>query len=134
MDADYADGQVLLTNTTTQAEFWLYGQEQVSRGIGLNVNENKTEFMCFKQEGVTLCGKRQKLVDLFTYFGSNISSTESYFNIRIMRALTAIDILSIIWKSDLSDKTKRDFFQAVAMYVLLYGCTTRMKQNAWRKD
>ena len=27
------------------------------------------------------------------------------------------------WKADLSDKIKQEFFSAVAMSVLLYGCT-----------
>ena len=30
----------------------------------------------------------------------------------------------VIWKSDLTDKLKRQFFQAVVVSVLLYGCTT----------
>ena len=37
---------------------------------------------------------------------------------------TAIDRLSIIWKSDLTDKMKRSFFQAAVLSILLYGCTT----------
>ena len=40
------------------------------------------------------------------------------------KAWTAIDRLSIIWKSDLTDKTKRSFFQAAVESILLYGCTT----------
>ena len=32
--------------------------------------------------------------------------------------------LSIIWKSDLTDKMKRSFFQAAFVSILLYGCTT----------
>ena len=36
----------------------------------------------------------------------------------------AIDRLSIIWISDLSDKIKQDFFQALVELVLLYSCTT----------
>ena len=36
----------------------------------------------------------------------------------------AIDRLSIIWKSDLTDKMKRSFFQAAVVSILLYGCTT----------
>ena len=32
----------------------------------------------------------------------------------------------IIWKSNLTDKMKRTFFQAAVMSVLLYGCTTWM--------
>ena len=34
------------------------------------------------------------------------------------------DRLSIIWKSDLTDKIKRSFFQAEVASILLYGCTT----------
>ncbi len=36
----------------------------------------------------------------------------------------AIDRLSIIWKSDLTDKMKRSFLQAAVVSILLYGCTT----------
>ena len=32
--------------------------------------------------------------------------------------------LSIIWKSDLTDKMKRSFFQAAVVSILLYGYTT----------
>ena len=43
---------------------------------------------------------------------------------RLAKALTAINRLSIIWKSDLTDKMKRSFFQAAVTSILLYGCTT----------
>ena len=42
---------------------------------------------------------------------------------RLAKAWTAIDRLSVIWKSDLTDKMKRSFFQAAAGSILLYGCT-----------
>ena len=42
----------------------------------------------------------------------------------LTKAWTAIDRLLIIWKSDLTDKMKRSFFQAVIISILLYGCTT----------
>ena len=41
-----------------------------------------------------------------------------------MKAWTAIDKLSIIWKSDLTDKIEHSFFQAAVISILLYGCTT----------
>ena len=43
------------------------------------MNANKTKFRCFHKDGTVplLNGKALKLVDLFTYLGSNISSTES---------------------------------------------------------
>ena len=65
-----------------------------------------------------------KLVDKFTYPGSSVSSTEKDINTRLTKAWTAINRLSIIWKSDLTDKMKCSFFQAVVASILLYGCTT----------
>ena len=65
-----------------------------------------------------------KLVDKFTYLGSSVSSTEKVIDKRLTKAWTAIDKLSIIWKSDLTDKMKRSFFQAAVVSILLYGCTT----------
>ena len=41
-----------------------------------------------------------------------------------MKAWTAIDRLSIIWKSNLIDKMKCSFFQAAVVSILLYRCTT----------
>ena len=43
---------------------------------------------------------------------------------RLTKAWTAIDRLSIIWKSNLTDKMKRSFFKAAVVSILLYGCTT----------
>ena len=40
------------------------------------------------------------------------------------KAWTAIDRLSVIWKSELTDKMKCSFFQAAAMSILLYGWST----------
>ena len=93
---------------------------------GLHVNANKTEYMCYNQTGniATLDGASLKLVDKFTYLGSSVSSTEKDIDTRLTKAWTAIDRLSIIWKSDLTDKMKRSFFQAAVVSILLYGCTT----------
>ena len=84
--------------------------------------------MCFNQIGdiSTLNRTSLKLVDKFTYLGSSISSTEKDIDTRLTKAWTAIDRLSIIWKSDLPDKIKRSFFQAAFVSILQYGCTTWM--------
>ena len=66
----------------------------------------------------------QKLVDKFTSLGSSVSSTEKDIDTRLSKAWTAIDKLSIIWKSDLTDKMKRSFFQTAVVSILLYGCST----------
>ena len=52
---------------------------------------------------------------------------------RWAKAWTAIDRLSVIWKSDLTDKIKRSFFQAAVMLILLYGCTTWMLTKCMEK-
>ena len=65
-----------------------------------------------------------KLVDKFTYLGSSVTSTETDINTRLTKASKAFNRRSVIRKSDLTDKIKRSFFQAVVMSILLYGCTT----------
>ena len=62
--------------------------------------------------------------DKFIYLGSRVSSTEKNIDTRLMEVWTAMDRLSIIWKSDLTDKMKCSFFQAAVVSILLYGCTT----------
>ena len=76
--------------------------------------------MCFNQTDVisTLNGSSLKLVDKFTYLGSSVSSTETDIDTWLAKTRTR---LSVIGKSDLTDKMKRSFFQAA---VVLYGCTT----------
>ena len=125
-DTDYADDIALLANTPNQAETLLHSLERAAAGIGLHVNAQKTEFMCFNKKGdiSTLDGTSLKLIDKFTYLGSSVSSTEKDIDTRLTKAWTAIDRLSIIWKSNLTGKMKRSFFQAGVLSILLYGCTT----------
>ena len=113
-DADYADDLALLANTPNQTETLLHSLERAAAGIGLHVNAHKTEYMCYNQTGniTTLDGASLKLVDKFLYLGSSVSSTEKDIDPRLTKAWTAIDRLSIIWKSDLTDRMKRSFFQA----------------------
>ena len=66
-----------------------------------------------------------KLGVQFIYLGSNISSAERNVNLHIGKAWTAIDRLSTTGKSDLFDKIKREFFRAVNVSVLMYGCTNQ---------
>ena len=72
----------------------------------------------------------------FLYFSSNILSTERVVNIGTDKSWTPVDRLSTIWKSDLSDKIRREFFKAAAVSVLLYGCTSNetLGEEAWREQ
>ena len=123
MDTDNTDVIALLANTLNQAKFRLYGLEQAAGGIGLHVNEDKTEYMCFNQGDIsTLNGDSLKSEDKFTYLGSSISSTKCDIKIHLAKSWTTIDRLSTIWKSDQSNKIKRNFFQAAVVSILLYEC------------
>ena len=66
-----------------------------------------------------LANLRNGLIWMFSIF-----PTKKDIETRLTKAWTAINRLSIIWKSDLTDKMKRSFFQAVVTSILLYGCTT----------
>ena len=108
--------------------------------ICLHVNADKTEYMYFNQRGdiPTLNGSSLKLVNKFTYLGSSVSSTEANINTKLAKAWAAIDMLSVIWKSDLIDKKNAVFFQVAVVSILLYGCTKwtstkRMEKKAWRQ-
>ena len=122
-DADYAEDIALLAGAPAQTKSLLHSLERAATGIGLHFNSHKTEYMCFNQTGdiSTLNGSSLKLVDKFTYQGSGVSSSETDINTRLAKACTAVDRLSFIGKSDLTDKLKRSFFQAAVVSILLYG-------------
>ena len=81
--------------------------------------------MSSNQDGAisSLDGKPLKLADQFIYLGSHISSMESYVNTHKGKSWIATDRLMIILKSDLSNKIKQEFFQALAVSILLYDWT-----------
>ena len=114
-----------LMNTPAQAETMLHSLEWAAAAIGLYVNADKMESMCFNQRGdiSTLNVSSLKLEEKFTYLGSSVSSTQTNINTRLAKAWTAIDSLSVILKSDLTDKINRSFLQATLVSILLYGCT-----------
>ena len=78
--------------------------------------------MCFNQrvDITTLSSSSLKLVDKFTCLGSSVSSTEKDINTQRAKSWTAIDRISVIWKSDLTDKIKHGFFHATEEYWYCY--------------
>ena len=130
-DTDYANDIALLANAPAQAKTLLHSLEWAAVGIGLHVNAHKTEYMCFNQRGdiYTLNGSSLKLVDKFTYLGSSFSSNKTDINTQLAKAWTAFERLLVIWKSDLTDKMKHNFFQVVVVWIL-HG----HELNVWRKS
>ena len=90
MNADYANDIALLANIPPQAESLLHSLEQVAGGIGLHMNADRTEYMCFNEKGdiSTLNGTSRKLVDKFSYLSSSISSTESDVSMHLVKLLS----------------------------------------------
>ncbi len=87
----------------------------------------------FQLETLTLFGKLERI--LIKLYRQNLSllfnqiclnerllpkSTEKDIDTRLTKAWTAIDRLSIIWKSDLTDKMKRSFLVGEFCSLLLY--------------
>ena len=138
-DADHADDIAILANAPTQAETLLHSLERAAAGIYLHVNAQKTEYMCFNQTGdiSTLNSSFLKLIDKFTYLGSSVSSTETDIDTRLTKAWTAINRLSVIWKSDLTDKMKQflpssDRFDTV-IWMHYMDANKTAGQKAWRQ-
>ena len=119
-DADYADDKALLANTPAQSVEW------ATAGIDFHANAHKTEYMGFNKTGdiSTLNSTSLKLVDMFTYLGSSVSSMETDIDTRQAKAWAANDRLLVILKSDLSDKMKHSFFKTAVVSILLYWLTT----------
>ena len=126
-DADYADDSESAKYTRPKPKILQHSLERATAGIGLHVNAHKTEYMCFNQTGdiSTLDGSSLKLVDKFHLPRNQCLINRKGTSTRgLRRPWAVIDMLSIIWKSDLTDKMKRSFFQATVVSILLYGCTT----------
>ena len=137
--AIYADDIALLANSPAQDESLLHSLERAADGIGLHVTADKTEYMCFNQRGniSTLKGGPLKLVDNFTYLGSSVSSTENDINTQLAKILTAIDRLSVIWKSDLTNKIKRIFpsssHVSTAIWMHYMDANKTYVEKSWQK-
>ena len=125
-DADYVDDIALLANSSALAESLLHSLQKAAGGMVLHIKANKTEYMCFNQYPTkdisTLSINSLKLVIKSTYLGSSVSSPGNDINTQLAKAWLTIDQLSVIWKSDQSDRIKCNCFQAAVMSI--HGNTT----------
>ena len=109
IDADYAYDLMLLTNTPAQAETLLHSLKQAAGGIGLYVNANKTEFICFKQEAAISTKWQVSKISRPVHI-----PRQQYLIYWKWCQDTPSDGVDCnwhrSWESDLSGKTKQDFF------------------------
>ena len=134
-EADYDVDIALLANTPAQAKTLLHNVERAATGLGFHVNADKTEYMCFNQrcDITTLNGRSLKLEDKFTYLGSSVSSTEKDISMQLAKAWAAIDRLSVIWKSDLTDRIKRCFSKQRLCQYCCMDANYTYGEIAWRQ-
>ena len=138
-DTDYADDIALLSDSIEQAELLLHQVESAAKLIGLHINEMKTEYMIFNQDGgeiKSLDEHKLKCVDDFVYFGSRINSCKKDVNTRINKAWAVLQKLEPIWKSisTLPTKLKFKFFHSTVTTVLLYSsCTWTLTKELEKK-
>ena len=122
---------------------WASGLESDYESYPSLLWERQLRFVNSKKER-----KKRKITDLFrnerhfkscwspisniiqVLFRQNFALTNiSYFFLirhrqRLAKAWAAINRLSVIWNSDLTDKIKGSFFQVAVVSILIYGCTT----------
>ena len=135
---DGAKNLALLTNTPAQAESLQQRKEQTAGGFGLYGNANKTEYMSLikrnhfhsKWQVSERCCSR----GMWKGRQVHISRQQQHLYRKWCQHTPSVDRLLIIWKSDLTNKIKWDFFSCLAVSILLYGCTiwtlTKYKENA----
>ena len=87
-DTNYANDIALLANLPAQVESLLLRLEWVVGGMGLHVNADKIEYMCFNQRGdmCTLKSGPLKLIDKSSYLRNSVSSIENDIDTRLAKA------------------------------------------------
>ncbi len=134
-DLDFADDIALLSDHIEQAKELLLAVERECKKVGLGINAGKTKYMSYniaediemkiadgtkiEQAIVESTGKQD-----FKYLGAWVDTTYQDIRIRKGQAWSAMTKMDTIWKSNMSRKTKINYFRATAEYVLLYGCET----------
>ena len=119
-------------------ESQLHSLEKAVGSIGLHVSADKTEPMCFNRNQTrdiyTLTGGSLRLADKFTYIGNSVSSTENDINMWLANAWTAIDRLSVFWKTDIPDKIKPNFSKQRSCSHYYIDAPHGRWLSAWKKS
>ena len=126
-DTDFADDIALFSDSREDAQSLLTLVVNAAKSVGLNINEDKTEYMTINIPNNTELqanGKTLNRVDNFKYLGSWVENTSKDLKIRKGQAWTAIRKLDNIWKSKLPRNLKINFFRATIESIFLYGAET----------
>ena len=122
-DAYFANDLRLLSDKIGNADKLFTILETAAASIGLCMNTTKNKFIAVNTEGTITAenGFDLELVKDFNYLGSKIISLENDIHVRIGSAWSALNNLTLIWKSNLDVSIKREFFRAAVESVLAYS-------------
>ena len=128
-DLNYADDIALTAMLLQDVQDLLSSLEDASSKVGLFLNANKTEYMSINGNEcpttiLSRDGTQLKEVGDFKYLGFFVADSKKDFLTRKVQAWRACNKLHIIWQSNISRKTKLDFFRACIESILLYGSET----------
>ena len=113
-DTDFADDIALFSDSIEEAQSLLTLVVNAAKSVGLNINEDKTEYITINIPNNTELqanGKTLNRVDNFKYLGSWVENTSKDLKIRKGQAWTAIRKLDNIWKSKLPATSKLTSFE-----------------------
>ena len=128
LEHTYSSYVMIRDVTRKTRQRWWMTERRGERGSGISVlaarHDDEEEDRLY--DDVVYVDESRKVMEIGRVFGylTEVESTEKDIETRLTKAWTAINRLSTIWKSDLTDKMKRSFFQAAVTSILLYGCTT----------
>ena len=130
-DQDYADDEALLENTIARANEQLTVHCLEARGVGLEINADKTEYMVINPQPnerdaqLLLNGKPLKRVENFKYLGANLKSSAYDLACRRGQAWSAFWPLERIWRDkNIQQGLKLNIYKTAVLAVLFYGCET----------
>lgn len=120
---DYADNRAVIFDTIKDVEKLLRCIEIIAKTVVLNVNARKIEFISFNQGGSICCLDWNKIwqVKDFAYLGSYTHSIDKGLEIRKSKAWSALNKFTCIWKLNLLDNPKCQFFKPNVASILCMG-------------
>ena len=126
IDLDFADDITLHYDTVEKACNLLRAVEEEYNDIWLGINAKKTNSkpININDDGVivkTCDGTQVEVIDDYNYLGAWVVSTKRDAGIRRAKAWKTLHNLKKVWKSNLANQMKRQFFVATVESVKPYG-------------
>lgn len=123
----FADDQVIFSQDEEDMEYMVRKIDEEYRKWGLNINYNKTEYLCVGKEvsNIVINNEIIRKCDSFKYLGTHITSTgtcQKDIDSKIALGKQATKILhGLLWSKNISKVVKKMMFQGIVENIMLYG-------------